>query len=185
MRYSLILVSGNEPGLAAEVRNELQSSNDIALVGAVARLVVEDAAPRILATELVTHAQTLEPQNRDWSDLMEGAKALPAGSVPPVAQTAPPGIQTIRIGGRIAAGNLQESPPPIYPPEAKAAGVQGTVKLKIRSGADGHVKDTTVISGHPLLINAAMDAAQLYVYKPTLLNGQAAEVLTDVEIAFR
>jgi TonB family protein len=199
MRYSLILVSGNEPGLAAEVRNELQSSNDIALVGAVARHVVENAAGaavsqastsdfyalRMLATELVTHAQTLEPQNRDWSDLMEGVKVLWAGSVPPVAEKAPAGVQTIRVGGKVAAFNLQESPPPIYPPLAKAAGVQGTVKLQIRVGADGRVKDTTVISGHPLLITAAMDAPKLYVYKPTLLNGQAAEVLTDVEIAFR
>jgi protein TonB len=46
------------------------------------------------------------------------------------------------------------------------------------------VKDVTVISGHPLLTTAATDAAKLYVYKPTLLNGQAIEVLTDVEIAF-
>jgi TonB family protein len=196
--YSGILVSGKEPNLAAQVRSELQSSNDIALVGSVARDVVGDAATkavgdtsnldfyalRILATELVTHAQTLEPQNREWSDLMEGVKAIPAGAVPLVTGQAPAGVQTIRVGGKVAAYNLQESLPPIYPPLAKAAHVQGTVKLEIRIGADGHVKDTTVISGHPLLIKAAMDAAKQYVYKPTMLNGQPAEVLTDVEIVF-
>jgi protein TonB len=117
---------------------------------------------------------------------MEGVNRLPVGSVPPVAEKAPAtGVQTIRIGGRIAAANLQESPSPIYPPLAKAAGVTGTVKLQVRVGADGHVKDATVISGHPLLLTAALDAAKLYVYKPTMLNGQAAEVLTDVEIEFR
>ncbi len=63
--------------------------------------------------------------------------------------------------------------------------MQGTVKLQILVGADGHVKDVTVLSGHPLLIEAAKDAAKQYVYKPTLLNGQAAEVLTDVEITFQ
>ena len=105
-------------------------------------------------------------------------------SVHAVIEQAPAGVQTIRISGKVAAFNLQESPPPIYPPLAKAAGVQGTVKLQIRIGANGHVKEITVISGHPLLITAAMDAAKLYVYKPTMLNGQAAEVLTDVEIAF-
>ncbi len=196
--YSGILVSGNEPNLAAEVRSELQSSNDIALVGSVARDVVGDAATkavghtsnldfyalRILATELVTHAQTLEPKNREWADLMEGVNQLPVGLVEPVAEKAPAGVQTIRVGGKVAAYNLQESPPPIYPPLAKAAHVQGTVKLQIRIGADGHVKDTTVISGHPLLITAAMDAAKLYLYKPTMLNGQPVEVLTDVEIVF-
>ena len=197
--YSSILVSVNEPGLAAQVRNELQSSTDITLVGSVARQVVEGAATnavghtgtsdsyalRILATELVKHAQSLEPQNREWSDFMEGVNRLPVGSVPPAAETAPAGVQTIRVGGMVSKANLQESPAPDYPPLAKAAGVQGTVKLQIRVGADGHVKEATAISGHPLLIQAAKDAALRYVYKPTMLNGQAAEVLTDVEIVFR
>jgi TonB family protein len=194
--YSAIMLAGHEPGLAAEVRNELRSSSDIGLVGSVARQVVEGGVTHLstsdryaLASELVTHAQTLEPRNRDWADLMEGVKAIPAGAVPVVAQQAAPLIQTnaaqtIRIGGKVAAANLQESPPPSYPPLAKAAGVQGTVKLQILIGTDGHVKNVTVISGHPLLITAAMNAAKLYVYKPTLLNGQAAEVLTDVEIDF-
>jgi beta-lactamase regulating signal transducer with metallopeptidase domain len=194
--YSSILLAGYEPGLAAEIRNELQNSKDAALIGSVAQHVVEGGVSRLstserhaLAAELVTHAQTLEPQNRDWADLMEGVKAIPAGWIPVVAEKAPASaqtnaVQTIRIGGMVAAANLQESPPPIYPPLAKAAGVQGTVKLQILIGTDGHVKDLTVISGHPLLIIAAMNAAKLYVYKPTLLNGQAVEVLTDVEIAF-
>jgi beta-lactamase regulating signal transducer with metallopeptidase domain len=207
--YSTILVYVNEtgtdrldpmkdPGLAAEIRNELQSSNDVALLGLVARQVVEGAAAaamnhsgnwdfnrlRILAIELVTHAQTLQPENREWSDLMEGVKQLPAGAVPPAAQAAPAGVQTIRIGGTIAGANLQQSSPPIYPPLAKAAHVQDTVKLQILIGTDGHVKETTTISGHPLLITAAMDAAKQYVYKPTMLNGQAAQVQTEVEIVF-
>jgi TonB family protein len=206
MEYSFILVGANDggaqgnPGLAAQIRNEVQSSNDIALVGSVARHVVEGAAGaamahpsnwdstglRLLATELVTHAQKLEPQNREWSDLMEGVNRLPAGTVPPAARsTAGVAVETIRVGGMVSKANLQESPTPEYPPLAKAAGVQGTVKLQIRIGADGHVKEATAISGHPLLIQAAKDAALRYVYKPTMLNGKAAEVLTDVEIVFR
>jgi protein TonB len=116
---------------------------------------------------------------------MEGVKVLPDGGVPPVAEKAPAGVQTIRVGGMVSKANLQESPAPDYPPLAKAAGVQGTVKLQIRVGADGRVKEATAISGHPLLIQAAKDAAMRYVYKPTMLNGKAAEVLTDVEIVFR
>ena len=195
--YSAVLLSGNEPGLEAQVRNELQSSNDAAMIGSVGQHVVEGGVTHLspleryaLAAELVTHAQSLEPQNRDWSDLMEGVKAMRVTSAPPVPEQAPAliqtnGVQTIRVGGTVQAANLQESPAPIYPPLAKAAGVQGTVKLKIRLGADGHVKDVSVISGHPLLTTAAMDAAKLYIYKPTLLNGQPAEVLTDVQIVFR
>ncbi len=160
--YSAILLSGMEPGLAAQVRSELQSSNDIALVGSVARHVVEGGSSHLstsdryaLANELVTHVQSLEPQNRDWADLMEGVKAITDGAFPSVTEQAPAGVQTIRLGGAVAAANLQESSPPIYPALAKAASVQGTVKLQIRVGADGLVKDATLISGHPLLIQAA------------------------------
>jgi beta-lactamase regulating signal transducer with metallopeptidase domain len=80
-------------GLAAQVRFNVQSSNDIALVGAVATDLVIAAttealdsrtetnfvALRALATELVTQAQALDPGNRQWSDLMEGVQALPRG----------------------------------------------------------------------------------------------------------
>ncbi|MGP0070782.1 MAG: TonB family protein [Bryobacteraceae bacterium] len=194
--YSAILLSGNEPGLAAQIRNELQSSTDIALLGSVARHVVEGGVINLsasdryaLAAELVTHAEALEPQNQEWSDLMEGVKAITA-TVPSVTGQAnapiqPNSVQAIRVGGVVAAANLQQSSPPIYPPLAKAAGVQGTVKLQIRIGADGHVKDITLISGHPLLTTAAVDAAEHYVYKPTLLNGQPTEVLTTVDIVFQ
>ncbi len=190
--YSAILLSGDEPGLAAQVRSELQSSNDIAMVGSVARHVVEGGVTHLsasdryaLANELVTHAQSLEPQNRDWADLMEGVKAITNGGFPSVTERAPAGVQTIRLGGVIAAANLQQSSPPIYPPLAKAAHVQGTVKLQIRIGTDGHVKEATMISGHPLLTTAAINAAMLYVYNPTMLNNQPTEVLTDVEVAFQ
>jgi TonB family protein len=195
--YSVILISGNEPSLAAQVRSELQSSNDIALVGSVGQHVMEGGVSHLsasdryaLARELVTHAQSLEPENRDWADLMEGMKAMLADGTSPVAVKTAAAVgtidaQTIRIGGTVAAANLQQSSPPIYPPLAKAAEVQGAVKLRILIGTDGHVRDTTVISGHPLWTNAAMDAAQQYFYKPTMLNGQAAQVMTDVEIVFR
>ncbi len=194
--YSAILLSGDEPGLAAQVRSELQSSNDVALVGSVGQHVVEGGVTHLsasdrylLARELVTHAQTLEPQNRDWSDLMEGVKAMSTDGAPPVAEEAPAltqtnGVQAIRVSGTVQAANLQNSSPPIYPPLAKAANVQGTVRLQILIGTDGHVKEITVISGHPLLTNAAVDAAKLYVYKPTMLNGQPVQVLTDVDIVF-
>jgi len=195
----------NNPGIAAQVKNELQSSSDAALLGSVAQHVyateaatnsgaADIGALRTLATELVTRAHMLDPQNREWSTLMEGVKGLPPGSLAPVAQAAP--AQTtaarsattpapaIRVGGAIQAQNLVEAPAPIYPPLAKAAKVQGTVMLQIRIGTDGHVTDATLISGHPLLVNAAIDAAKLYIYKPTMLNNHPTEVLTDVEIVF-
>ena len=124
-----------------------------------------------------------------WSDLMEGVKAI-TEAVPSVTAHAPfpiqtNGVQAISIGGVVAAANLQQSSPPIYPPLAKAASVQGTVKLQIRIGADGRVKDIAVISGHPLLDAAAVEDVEHYVYKPTMLNNQPVEVLTTVDIMFQ
>jgi beta-lactamase regulating signal transducer with metallopeptidase domain len=91
--YSQILLSNafsaQNAGLAAQVRFKVQSSNNIALVGAVAQYFVEGAArnaltaepvrfsdARALATELVTHAEAVDPGS-GWSDLMQGVQALP------------------------------------------------------------------------------------------------------------
>jgi TonB family protein len=171
----------------------LRESNDSALVGTVARYFVEAAAQkalleddnwdftalRTIATELVTHAQALEPQNRDWADLMEGVKGLP--SVP----GQPPAASGLaRIGAGVAASMLQESSKPVYPPLAKAARLQGVVKLQVRIGKDRHVTEITVLSGHPLLVPAAMDAVKDYVYKPVMIEGKAVDVMTTVEVAF-
>ncbi len=207
--YSITLLWNNEagtqpylkdPGIAAEVRSELQSSDDLALVGSVARHFAEDAAResieprgnwdfnavRTLATELITHAQTLDPQNREWSDLMEGVDGLHARPLAPKIGVVPGAAPSaIRIGGMVQAANLLESPPPIYPPLAKAARIEGTVKLQIHIGEDGRVIDASLISGHPLLVTAAINAAKGYLYKPTMLNNQPVAVLTNVDIVFR
>ena len=74
--------------------------------------------------------------------------------------------------------------PPAYPPLAKKAGIQGTVTLHTSIGKDGRVVDVQAISGHPLLIPAAVDAVKQWEYKPTLLNGNPVEVLTQVDVNF-
>jgi beta-lactamase regulating signal transducer with metallopeptidase domain len=85
----LTAFGGQNAGLAAQVRFNVQSSNDIALAGAVAQYFVEGASrnaltgypgtfadARALGAELVTHAEALDPGS-GWSDLMEGVRALP------------------------------------------------------------------------------------------------------------
>jgi protein TonB len=74
--------------------------------------------------------------------------------------------------------------PPVYPPIAKSARISGTVRLRVVVGTDGAVKDVTPISGHPLLTKAATDAVSQWIYKPTVLNGQPVEVVTEVAINF-
>ena len=73
---------------------------------------------------------------------------------------------------------------PEYPKVAKDARVQGTVRFTAQLNKDGNVKTLELISGHPLLVQAAMEAAKQWVYKPTLLNGEPVEVRTPIEINF-
>jgi len=73
---------------------------------------------------------------------------------------------------------------PEYPALAKQAGIQGTVSLSVIVGKDGKVQDIKVISGHPLLVQAALDAVKNWVYRPTLLNGDPVEVSTTIDVNF-
>jgi TonB family protein len=90
----------------------------------------------------------------------------------------------IRIGGNVAAGNLIQQVKPVYPAEAKEARIQGVVVLEIDITAVGLVGDVRVITGHPLLLQSAIDAVRQWVYKPQLVNGQPVDVVTIVTVNF-
>ncbi len=90
----------------------------------------------------------------------------------------------IRVGGGVQQHNLVKQPKPVYPAEAKAARIQGTVQMQITIGKDGKVQSLNVLSGPPELVQAAVDAVKEWEYKPTLLNGEPVEVLTTVDVNF-
>lgn len=74
---------------------------------------------------------------------------------------------------------------PFYPVLAKQAKIQGTVVLHAIIGTDGTVKELQVVSGHPLLIQAAIEDVKQWRYKPTLKNGQPVEVDTQINVIFK
>ena len=74
--------------------------------------------------------------------------------------------------------------PPVYPPVAKLARVEGTVHLAAVIGPDGTMKELHTLGGPALLIQAAMDAVKQWVYKPTLLNGEPVSVETTIDVNF-
>ncbi len=96
----------------------------------------------------------------------------------------PAGSTLVRVGPNVAAANLISSVAPVYPPLAQRARVQGTVRLNVTIGQDGHIQNLTLVSGHPLLVNAAQEAVRQYTYKPTLLNGNPVQVITTVDVNF-
>ena len=77
------------------------------------------------------------------------------------------------------------APKPVYPRLAAMAEVQGVVTLDAVIGTDGRIKSLKLVSGSPLLAEAAMDAVKQWVYRPTYLNGRAVEVATEVDVHFQ
>jgi len=113
--------------------------------------------------------------------IISSGNAAPPPPPPPPKAVVP---QRIRVGGNVQAANLINGPKPNYPPLAKQARISGTVELSAVIGKDGRVQDLKVVRGHPLLVQAALDAVKNWVYRPTLLNGEPVEVSTTIDVNF-
>jgi TonB family protein len=104
---------------------------------------------------------------------------------PPPGSSAAAGAATrIKVAGNVQEANLISQAAPVYPPLARQAQIQGVVKLAAIIGRDGRMQQLQVISGHPLLVPAAIEAVKQWVYRPTLLNGQPVEVSTVIDVNF-
>jgi len=104
-----------------------------------------------------------------------------AGSAPPPPKATP---SRIRVGGNVQTAKLISQPRPVYPPLARQARIQGTVQLQAIIAKDGTVTQLEMLSGHPLLVQSAMDAVRQWRYQPTLLNGEPVEVVTTIAVVF-
>lgn len=102
------------------------------------------------------------------------------GNVPPP----PKATGRIRQGGNVQAAKLINRVQPTYPPLARQARIQGTVRLHAIIAKDGTVQQLEVLSGHPLLVQAALDAVRQWRYQPTLLNMEPVEVDTTIDVIF-
>ena len=90
----------------------------------------------------------------------------------------------IRVDPQVQRAKLVFMVHPVYPPEAKAKGIQGVVELRTTIGKDGHVEDVQVTSGDPVLAAAAVEAVRQWRYSTTLLNGDPVAVITDIHVNF-
>jgi protein TonB len=106
----------------------------------------------------------------------------------PVSRTPPPPPPPhppIRVSGPIQEANLIRRIAPVYPPLAIQARVSGTVILEAVIDEDGNVGDLKILSGHPLLTQAAYDAVKQWKYRPTTIGGEPVPVLAVVTVVFR
>ena len=79
---------------------------------------------------------------------------------------------------------LIRQPRPVYPPLAKQARISGRREAQRHHRQGRHDSESEVISGHPLLVPAALEAVKQWVYQPTLLNGEPVEVVTQIDVNF-
>jgi periplasmic protein TonB len=90
----------------------------------------------------------------------------------------------VKVSSGVTQGLLIHQVKPQYPPIARNAHVQGSVVLQAIIGKDGKVKNVRVISGHPMLAQAAENAVKQWQYKPYVLNGQPVEIDTNITVNF-
>jgi TonB family protein len=100
-------------------------------------------------------------------------------------EVAAPQREPLRVGGNVQESKLIRRLEPVYPGEALRARVQGAVILTVTINEEGLVHEAVVISGHPVLAQAAVEAVKQWQYSPTLLNGEPVPVIATVTVIFK
>jgi periplasmic protein TonB len=118
-------------------------------------------------------------------NLLDGLGDAP-GPQPPRPEIAPmpPPRKPITVSQGVQLALLTHRVEPVYPNFARQTRREGTVELRATISSDGAVKDLQVLSGDPVLAQAAHDAVGQWRFRPTLLNGIAVEVITFVTVKF-
>jgi TonB family protein len=120
-------------------------------------------------------------------DIPGGAKPGQQGGIVGAADSGkplPPPPQRVRVSQGVESGLIDKKVPPIYPQQAKDAHIQGVVVLRVIVSKQGDVENIELVSGHPELAPAAIEAVKQWKYKPYLLNQQPVEVETQVQVNF-
>jgi protein TonB len=177
------------PPAPAGVRNVRQTTSNVASDGRVIaprfvpreilRIDEPEAPPAVDLGGLAVNGGTGNPMARNWVLDSIGREARIIVPLPPPAVTA----HAPRIS-RMMEGNLVYRVQPQYPPLARQARVQGTVVLHATISRDGKIENLQVVSGHPLLVPAALDAVRQWRYRPYVLNNEPVEVETQVTVNF-
>jgi protein TonB len=111
-------------------------------------------------------------------------QGIMAGNGPVLPPPKPAAPARIKQGGEVTAASIITQTRPAYPALARQARIQGTVVLHAIIDKEGKVAQLEVVSGHPLLVQSAIEAVKQWRYKPTQLNGDPVEVDTTIQVTF-
>src|SRR6202521_2353844 len=138
----------------------------------------EDAPPPMPSTGVVGGVHGGVPGGS-----MGGVMGSILGSTPvAVPRVATP--QRVRVSQGVTSGLLIRKIQPAYPPLARQARIQGSVLLQAEISKEGTIENLRLISGHPMLAPAAIEAVKQWKYKPYILNGEPVEVETQITVNF-
>jgi periplasmic protein TonB len=139
----------------------------------------DEAPPPVMATSGVVGGVPGGIPGGQMGGVIGGIISSTPVAVPKVATP-----QRIRVSSGVQSGLLVRKVQPNYPPLARQARIQGTVILQAQISKEGNIENLTLISGHPMLAPAAIEAVKQWKYRPYLLNGEPVEVETSVQVNF-
>ena len=143
------------------------------------QMIKEDEAPPAMASAGVVGGVPGGIPGGQMGGVIVGIISSTPVAVPKVATP-----QRVRVSAGVTSGLLVRKVNPVYPPLARQARISGTVILHAVISKDGSITGLSLISGHPMLAPAAIDAVKQWKYKPYLLNGEPVEVDTEVQVVF-
>jgi periplasmic protein TonB len=116
--------------------------------------------------------------------VIDRLEEVPSPPVEPPPQAVEPEASPIRVSAGVQEGSLIHRVIPVYPATAKIARIEGVVVLEAVISKEGMVNSLRIISGHPLLTQAAIDAVRQWIYRPTLLSLEPVAVVTTITVTF-
>jgi protein TonB len=138
----------------------------------------EDAPPPVMSAGVVGGVPGGIPGGQ-MGGVIGGIISSTPVAVPKVATP-----QRVRVSQGVTQGLLIRKISPNYPPLARQARIQGQVLLRAQISKTGDIENLQLISGHPMLAPAAIEAVKQWKYKPYILNGEPVEVDTEILVNF-
>jgi len=150
------------------------------------RAVVLDAPTVLSGSSVIGSSPIGAPANvKDLGVPVVNAPPPPPPQPVQAAQAQPaPAVKQVRAGGDLQPGALIKRVNPVYPEILKLSHIGGTVRFSATIGRDGKLRDIQLVSGNHVLVQSATDAVKQWVYRPTTLNGEPIEVITQIDVEF-
>ena len=143
----------------------------------VKMIAKEEAPPAMAGNGVVDSVQSGRTDGQD-------GVISSIGSSTPVAVLKIVTPTLVRVSQGVTAGMLTHKVQPTYPPLARQARIQGAVVLQAEISKEGAIQNLSLISGHPMLAPAAIDAVKQWRYRPYILNGEPVAVETQITVNF-